>query len=68
MATNASIATNEAGVTAFRWDLGQQGTVAIQTHGNDVLVLEGFDDATASRIRNALLHDATPATAGTAKP
>jgi hypothetical protein len=68
MATNASIATNEAGVTAFRWDLGQQGTVAIQTHGNDVLVLEGFDDATASRIRNALLHDASPATAGTAKP
>src|ERR1019366_1383265 len=63
MATNASIAANEAGVTAFRWDLGQQGTVGIQAHGNDVLVLEGFDDMTANRIRNALLHDTSRANA-----
>ena len=68
MATNASIAANEAGVTAFRWDLGQQGTVGIQAHGNDVLVLEGFDDMTANRIRNALLHDTSRANASTAKP
>jgi hypothetical protein len=68
MAPNASVAANEGGITGFRWDLGQQGTVAIQTRGSDVLILEGFDDTTANRIRNALLHDTSRATVSTAKP
>lgn len=70
MAPNASVAENERGVTGFRWDLGQQGTITIQTRGNDVLILEGLDDTTANRIRDALLSDTShdAPRVGTAKP
>jgi len=37
------------------WGVGQQGKVIIQIHGKDVLVLEGFDDATTERASTALL-------------
>ena len=34
---------------------GHEGKVVIQTHANDVLILEGFDAATMERARAALL-------------
>ncbi|HEY4900798.1 MAG TPA: hypothetical protein VIH91_08280 [Terriglobales bacterium] len=41
----------------FSWDFEKQGKVVIQTCATDVLVLEGFDDPTANRIRAALLNN-----------
>jgi hypothetical protein len=60
-----SVATGDS---TIEWDIGQQGKVVIQAHGDDVLILEGFNDATASRIRDALLHGVSQATPATAKP
>jgi len=70
VAPGASIGGDTSGGTMFEWDLGQEGKVTIQTHDSDVLVLEGFDDTTANRIRNTLLQDARQpaATSATAKP
>jgi hypothetical protein len=66
----SSAARDESGNMVFQWDLAQQGKVVIQTHGSDVLVLEGFNDTTANRIRDALLSAApsTAATSPTVKP
>ena len=45
----------ESGDQTISWDVGQQGKVVIQIHGNDVLVLEGFNEATRTRASIALL-------------
>ena len=53
----------------IEWNVGQQGKVIIQTRASDVLILEGFDDSTANRIREGLLHSSqSAATSATAKP
>jgi len=39
----------------IEWDLGAQGKVLLETHGNDLLIMEGLDDATMDRLRAALL-------------
>lgn len=44
-----------SGDQTITWDAGQQGKVVVQVHGNDVLVLEGLDDATGKRTSEALL-------------
>jgi len=51
----SSVGGVEAGDMVFQWDLGPEGKVVIQTHASDVLILEGFDNATMDRARAALL-------------
>ena len=56
------------GDSTIEWNVGQQGKVVLQARGDDVLILEGFNDATANRIHDALLHGVSQATPATAKP
>jgi hypothetical protein len=56
------------GDSTIEWNTGSQGKVILQTHGSEVLILEGFDDTTANRIRDALLHNASRTSSATAKP
>jgi hypothetical protein len=44
----------------IEWDLGAQGKVLLGTHGNDLLIMEGLDDATMDRLRAALLPGFRP--------
>ena len=60
VAPGAAAGGDTAGVTRFGWDFGEQGKVVIQTHGSDVLVQEGFDEATMERVRAALLPGFVP--------
>jgi hypothetical protein len=39
----------------IEWNLGPQGKVLLETHGSDLLIMEGLDDATMDRLRGALL-------------
>lgn len=55
LAPSGIIGSVGGGDTTIKWDVGQQGKVVIQTGGGDVLILEGFDDATAERARAVLL-------------
>ena len=57
------VGRDESGDMSFRWDLAQQGKVVIRTDGSDVLILEGFDDPTANRVREALLPNLHPSAA-----
>jgi len=57
---DAGMLGSGGGDLRFQWDVGPQGQVVIQTSGNDVLVLEGFDADTIERLRAALLPDSQP--------
>jgi len=59
----SSVGRDESGDMSFQWDLAQQGKVVIRTRASDVLILEGFDDPTANRIRDALLLGSSQAAA-----
>ncbi len=37
------------------WNVGAQGKVVLETHGSDLLIMEGLDDATTKRVTHALL-------------
>ena len=39
----------------FEWNVGSQGKVLLETHDNDLLIMEGWDDATMNRLTAALL-------------
>ena len=39
----------------FEWNAGAQGKVVLETHGSDLLIMEGLNDATMDRLRAALL-------------
>jgi len=54
-APGAPPAGGTADAITFAWDFAEQGKVVIQTHGSDVLVLEGFDTSTMERVRAVLL-------------
>ena len=53
--SHAAIEGDEKGNIAYRWDFGSQGKVVIEVRGNDLLILEGFNDETANRFSAALL-------------
>ena len=50
----ASVEGDEQGNINYRWDFGAPGKVVIAVHGNDLLILEGFNDETADRFSAAL--------------
>ena len=54
-ASHASIEGDEKGNITYHWDFGAQGKVLIEVHGNDLLILEGFNDETANRFSAVLL-------------
>jgi hypothetical protein len=54
MAPSASAISTAAGDLKWQWNFGQQGSVVIQSNGDDVLVLEGFDAVTRERISAAI--------------
>ncbi len=62
---SVTVSRDTSGGMKYVWDLAQQGKVVIQTHGNDVLILEGFDNTTADRIRDALLINPQPPVSAT---
>jgi hypothetical protein len=39
----------------IEWNVGSQGKVILESHGNDLLIMEGLDDATMDRLTAALL-------------
>jgi hypothetical protein len=57
-ASHASVEGDEKGNITYRWDFGPQGRVVIAVHGNDLLVLEGFNDETKNRFTTALFPSA----------
>ena len=63
MVAGGSFGGDTLGDLAFVWDFAQAGKVVIQTHASDVLILEGFDDTTAGRIRDTLLLGSSQPTA-----
>ena len=52
---HASIEGDVKGNFTYRRDFGSQGKVLIEVHGHDVLILEGFNDDTTSRLSAALI-------------
>jgi hypothetical protein len=55
-----SVEGDSEGNIRYRWDFGSQGKVVIDVHGNDLLVMEEFNDDTARRITAAVLPSAQP--------
>jgi hypothetical protein len=53
--SHASIEGDEKGNIIYRWEFGSQGTVLIKEHGDDLLILEGFNDDIADRFSAALI-------------
>jgi hypothetical protein len=45
---------DESGNLSLSWDFGEQGKVVIQTRGDQLLILEGFDETVTQRAQKAL--------------